>query len=494
MNGLVATRALGLAYLAGSDAGGRIVTWAHACDLPDPWVWFKAGDLVMTTGGGLPSNVQEQVEWITKLIDAGVAGIVFALEPGAPAIGEQLLATAQDRHFPVLSASFDLPFVTLARTVIESAIESERSQLAQITRVYDAYWRSLHGRESLEDRLSALENSTGWALEIGGDLAKNRHYGSGRQYRRLILAEELSGVTEKSPEVVVAIAGSTPGLTLRATSWRRAVNDQPLLQHLAGLLSLELEHAAARLDQQRTAGRELLDDLLTGTLTLPAVWPELRRRGLTGDLVLAHWAVPVGEPLVPENVHRHPSLEGIEPLLVTRPNAVLAVLPAQRDLLRALSAELGPRCRVGHSRVLQPTTDIAEASRQARFAAAQALEGDLPVVGYGAEDVDADLFPRSLDDTRSLASRVLGPLAFHDLAHDGDLLTTLRVFLRHDGNWKRSAEELRIHRQTLVYRLRKVAELTGSTATSSRGSAMFWLAIEAADRAGLQSSDLVQSS
>jgi len=60
VDGLVAVPSLGLTYLAGSRGGFRPVTWAHACDLPDPWHWFKVGDLVMTTGGGcrpdLPSR------------------------------------------------------------------------------------------------------------------------------------------------------------------------------------------------------------------------------------------------------------------------------------------------------------------------------------------------------------------------------------------------------------------------------------------------------
>ena len=52
VDGLVAVPSLGLTYLAGTRGGSRPVTWAHACDLPDPWRWIKPGDMVMTTGGG----------------------------------------------------------------------------------------------------------------------------------------------------------------------------------------------------------------------------------------------------------------------------------------------------------------------------------------------------------------------------------------------------------------------------------------------------------
>jgi purine catabolism regulator len=50
----------GLHYLAGQAGGTRLVTWAHACDLADPWNWVEPGDLVMTTGGGLPKSAAAQ--------------------------------------------------------------------------------------------------------------------------------------------------------------------------------------------------------------------------------------------------------------------------------------------------------------------------------------------------------------------------------------------------------------------------------------------------
>ena len=74
--------------------------------------------------------------------------------------------------FPVLAASYELHFVSLARTVIESAIESERQRVASIKRLYDVYWQSLHARGTFGERLSALEVATGWALEVRDQLAR----------------------------------------------------------------------------------------------------------------------------------------------------------------------------------------------------------------------------------------------------------------------------------------------------------------------------------
>lgn len=54
----------------------------------------------------------------------------------------------------------------------------------------------------------------------------------------------------------------------------------------------------------------------------------------------------------------------------------------------------------------------------------------------------------------------IGPL----LAYDGgeELIHTLEVFFQHNGNLTQTAEALFIHRNTLIYRMERIAEITGS--------------------------------
>lgn len=42
VNGLASVGSLGLTFVAGATGGHRVVTWAHAVDLPDPWRWPEA--------------------------------------------------------------------------------------------------------------------------------------------------------------------------------------------------------------------------------------------------------------------------------------------------------------------------------------------------------------------------------------------------------------------------------------------------------------------
>lgn len=59
-----------------------------------------------------------------------------------------------------------------------------------------------------------------------------------------------------------------------------------------------------------------------------------------------------------------------------------------------------------------------------------------------------------------LAERAFQPLVEYDRAHQSDLLHTLDVFLKCSGNQSKTAQELFLHRSSLLYRLRRIEELT----------------------------------
>ncbi|MEV7085098.1 PucR family transcriptional regulator ligand-binding domain-containing protein [Streptomyces sp. NPDC093085] len=481
VDGLVAVPSLNLAYLAGSDGGTRPVTWAHACDLPDPWRWFKNGDLVMTTGGGLPAHAADQADWMTRLIDSGVSGLVLARTEQAPEVTHELLETAERRNFPVLKASYNLQFVTLARTVIESAVETERERLATIKRLYDIYWQSLRARGTFSTRLSALESSIGWALEVR-DVDTGETLARGQEASRRRQPDVLPPADTAEQRVPLPSVGN---VMLSARPGRRPVQDRVLLQHLGGLIGLELEHHAAHRDHLRASGRDLLLGLLDGTINLSAVWPELRHRGMNSGIVIACWKAADDLPLNHDHIHHDSRLQHCAPLLAPRHPVLLGLVPDQPDLLTALAVKLADRCTVGVSTPLAASTDVAEAARQAQLAAARAQESDgHRLLRYGADE-NTGLLPGSLEDTRQLVRRVLGPLISYDRDSGGDLIRTVRTFLANDGAWQHSAQELGIHRQTLVYRLRQVEQLTNLKATSTKGSALLWLALQAADSARL---------
>ncbi len=69
-----------------------------------------------------------------------------------------------------------------------------------------------------------------------------------------------------------------------------------------------------------------------------------------------------------------------------------------------------------------------------------------------------------MEDSKTLRrfrDQVIGPLVEYDREHKSSLVQTISAFFEHHGNVSQTAEELYIHRNTLLYRLERIQELTG---------------------------------
>lgn len=62
---------------------------------------------------------------------------------------------------------------------------------------------------------------------------------------------------------------------------------------------------------------------------------------------------------------------------------------------------------------------------------------------------------------RTFTRQVVGPLIEYDARHQSALMQTIDAYFNHHGNISQTAESLFIHRNTLLYRLERIQELTG---------------------------------
>lgn len=120
----------------------------------------------------------------------------------------------------------------------------------------------------------------------------------------------------------------------------------------------------------------------------------------------------------------------------------------------------------GISRPVESLSGLREAYREAKDAIGIANElGDRDkTTFYG----DLKLFQlllalkeRNLDQLKRFYRDTLGNLVEHDGRKQGDLIRTLNGFFEANGNLAKAATDLDVHRNTLVYRLERIEELTG---------------------------------
>ncbi|MEV0147594.1 MULTISPECIES: PucR family transcriptional regulator [unclassified Nonomuraea] len=119
--------------------------------------------------------------------------------------------------------------------------------------------------------------------------------------------------------------------------------------------------------------------------------------------------------------------------------------------------------------------ELAGALDQARRALAAAGDGE--VVRFA--DLAGQGLLRLLDPgaARAFADALLAPLTRY--GSRADLVESLRAYLSCNGHWDAAAQRLGVHRHTLRYRMRRVAELLGRDLDDPGVRAELWIALAA---------------
>ena len=155
------------------------------------------------------------------------------------------------------------------------------------------------------------------------------------------------------------------------------------------------------------------------------------------------------------------------------------------DAARRLTDESGvAETAIGISERHVGWRGIAEAFRQAYFAMRLGATHAVPkaVVDSGAAGdlgIYRLLYPlwRS-DDLRSFSMEVLGGLIAYDEKRGGGLVQTLEAYLDLGGGMQEIADRLFIHRNSLIYRLRRIEELTGRVLADPHDRLLLHLALK----------------
>ena len=145
-------------------------------------------------------------------------------------------------------------------------------------------------------------------------------------------------------------------------------------------------------------------------------------------------------------------------------------LARARTSVEAVRAQLAARfpkgfVAAGLSRPAAGLSNLREAYREAK---------DAVVIAHELSDRDSTTYygdlklyqlllalkERNLEYLQQFYQDALGPLVAHDKRKQSDLIRTLSGFFAANGNLAKAAQELDVHRNTLVYRLERIAELT----------------------------------
>lgn len=458
---------LGLTFLAGQAGGDRKLAWAHSVELPDPWLCALSGTLLMTTGVGIPKSTAAQVTWIKNLIESDAKALLFAPRDPAFILSEAMLQVASKAKFPIISASFELEFVAVAQVVIEKALAVKQDRTSSSSQIFQIYSDTLWEATALHDRLRVLGEKLSVRLQIINS-----------DTLQVMFSSSVNTMKAENP-VRVPIPGRAKAALIVSNNYSKVFDSLVLSQILAGLLSVELERVIVERDILRKDGEQLFQDLFNGEIEYSAAKIMLERRGLFGRLVTIAIALTDKTESKYTDLHHMPLFSRLSPLIFKDAKKILMVIPDDTHLLEMLINQLGSSTKIGVSSPISVATGFKESISQANLMLIRLHESPTQVGYYRYLDTEFALGPKTLAEARSLVDYYFGALIAHERSKSLPLLQTLAVFLKHDSNWKATAAELNIHRQTLVYRLKLIEDLTGIKPTTSIGIAKFWVALEA---------------
>ena len=475
---------------AGAAGSGRAISWAHGSDLPNAIDWLAPGELLMKNGSSLSPAAAAQVALVEQLAAAGLSGLGIGDDPQAPPLARACLERADELAFPVLEIPYDVPFAAVSRAVANANAGEEQNRLVRTVRLYDLLRKAVADGAVAPDLLARIGDELECRLLLI-DIRTELPALSGQEEPPPGLAARVGdqlgarggfpGVVRLDVDGERAVAINVPAARPTALVALRSGERGPelaLLQHAATITALELGRVAAERAPQRRLARHVLAGLLERRVEPASAQGPLAEQGL--DLqhdVVAAFDVRPG--LDEEDLDHALGQRGIAHMLVLREaGRGLAVLPGTTEALEALQAA-AYGARVGVSDVVGRADRVPDAAREAQWAQTAASMLPERLVRYG---VTTPLFlPRTLGEAELAAARVLGSLLAYDAERGTDLLHSLAVFLANNRSWQRTASLLHVHKQTLVYRIRRIESLTGRRLNDTGDVAELWLALQAHD-------------
>lgn len=297
-------------------------------------------------------------------------------------------------------------------------------------------------------------------------------------------AVKWNGPTKVEPPRALRVAGSDERRLAELRERVRAVGEQwagaPPVE-LAELLST----AAAddpELGWLARLGGRLLEDFFVG-LSVPSAAPSFRDLGahlidgqrlpreVLDRLAPEYVVLVVSSPGDRQDEQFVRELTGRGVLSVRRSGALVLLVPhGDAGLVEKLTRQLSADGWVATAqrRVAELAGGYEEAAEVLRLVAAV----DRPHGVYTLDDV---LVEHAVTRNPSVVARlveVIRPLRDNEV-----MWLTLVALVRADFNRNRAASDLYIHRSTLDYRLRRIAQMTGCDPTSGRGAQMLGAAM-----------------
>ncbi|SEA02208.1 purine catabolism regulatory protein [Mycobacterium sp. 283mftsu] len=486
----------------GAGGVGSEISLVLTTELADPAKWLSGGELVLTTGIGLPAGSADRRHYLQRLHESGVAGVGFGIGLTFDEVPEELVAAAEELGLPLLEIPLRTPFAAVVQRVSSRIAALQYDAVLRASRAQPRITRAVvsGGPQEVAAELGRALRASVVVLDPSGTVIashpRNLNVTTVNLVRDAIEPGAASAVAVLAEGVTVAqqsirVGGRSHGVLGVVSETALSPVDQVLLGHANSLLALDFEKPVRLKEAQQRLNEQSLGLILTGEANLEPAWAQLSQaadhRGRIRVLVVQADSDTDADAAnllrkVSAAIHDQLDQAGQSAFVHGADKWLAVLLPgAEADeiaaaLVARIDASLRRTIRLGLSGI-QPLTKLAEAVDNARLAASVAECGRPPLEFSALAGSALLAFGESRDVLVALGAAVLTPVLDHDAEFGTGLLTSLRAFLEANGHWESAAAAVGVHRHTMRKRIETAEALLGVDLAVARVRAELLLAI-----------------
>ena len=478
---LINMPALKIKLLSEDKGIDKKIVWAHTSELENPSEWVQPNYLIMTTGLGIPRTAEKQKDYIKRIIDADLSGLMISDNMSAPEDLSTLIEVANEYQFPVLFIDYHTPFIEIARIVHEANKDKKDLINHQLSKVLYENTQELIKEHNVKELMNRIHNLLNMPLYlINTDSPTEALFNCAPtpadiQSRLLdfdFKTTDIQKIYQKSSVTLHAVPLKAQGFTLIVADNNISLD---LLQNLALLFSLYLESKKDHFYQRITQSGEFLDDILNEGVSENYIDKKLPSFHINTNSS----CILIAKPQKSINYKNFLFKFGINGLVLFKQDRV--ILMADKTHLSKLT-QLFPM--IGISDVIKKTHRIYDAFQEASLAFKNCSK-EFPAQYYAEQNYSKQTLPKSIEEAQKIFEFNLGILHTNDLAKSTRYIHTLKAFLENDRAWEKTAKILHIHKQTLVYRIQKIQEMTQRQLNSTADIVELWIALKAGEILGI---------
>ncbi len=522
--------------LTNEDYIEKEITSVNIIEVPTVAKWMKGGELLFSSGYAFQGNLDIASQIILDLAEKQVAALV--IKPGIylNSVPQQLIDLADSVHLPIIQIPEDMPYSLFMQPILEKLINEQIDLLIDTENIHNVLLETLVENSGISGVCEKIYTLTGINVVLFDNenqviASNNKSHTMKNNYDEKII-EEFAKIPQEYfnnltfhkinylllPESDMKIGILPIDINRISSAYLCFIVENDLTEYNLAVIhyadtifSIFLQQQRALIEKEWQLKGECLDELIwqNSSENISAIH---RAEALNIDLhkpfvivIFDIFEIPSQSPQsfpdkektiknIQEKIHHRIRLSGYHHLVQNKGNTVVVLFsfPSAEDLSRIYKTiekilELINReypnmqCVVGIGKSYIGPQNIRISFKEARTALKCGKGFMTKEKIFYFEKLGEFRFLFELKDSQAMLdffNEHMSALLEYDQNKHTDLVLTLKTYFDCQCNIRKTAEALFTHKNTVIYRLRRIEQLTGHDLSNSEDIFQLYLCLK----------------